>query len=60
MPLFFSLDFTVGHEQCWAVLDFYEEPPVPFLVPQKMEFWVWFWKSLLVELELAVLMSQTG
>jgi hypothetical protein len=32
MPLFFSLDFTVGLEQCWAVLDFYEEPLVPVLV----------------------------
>jgi hypothetical protein len=43
--LFFYLDFTVGLEQCWAVLDFYEEPLVLVLVPQKMEFWVWFWCS---------------
>jgi hypothetical protein len=35
MPLFFYVDFTVGLEQCWAVLDFYEEPLVLVLVPQK-------------------------
>jgi hypothetical protein len=67
MPLFFYLDFTVGLEQCWAVIDFHEELLVPVPVPHKMEFWVWFWcsswkrfqfwKSDLVELELAVLTS---
>ncbi len=31
----------LGHYQCCAVLDFYEEPPVPVL-KNKLE-WFWFW-----------------
>jgi hypothetical protein len=33
----------LGHYQCCAVLDFYEEPPVPVLKNKLEWFWFWFW-----------------